>query len=438
MLVEPTVHETRRASDHQARALRVGIWGHNGTGNLGNEATVAAMIQILRSLDPGIEICGFSWDPVDTAARHGIPSFTIRRQRTVTSENGGMGSVSDDAKNSVGLRGRLRRFPRVYRLLKRAAAPISETVFLARSYRRLRSMDLMLAAGTGQICESFDGAWGYPYSLCKWGWLCRLAGVKWAIVSAGAGPIRPGLGRWLLTQGLRLAAYRSFRDQHSKQIVDRLNVGENIVYPDLVFGLTLREPCSEPHQTSRRVVITGLPYRHPEHWDRSDRDAYDRYLSVLRDFATRVLRRGYAIDLVPTDDPMDSFFNQELRAAVTDRCPGLGPAISILPRAEFDGVIAHYAQASLIVTTRFHGVVFGYMLGKPVLGVSVHRKISELMKDFGHQQFCIEADAVSREGLESAFDRLANAGPELTQAIKARTAFYRAELERQNRSLLRL
>jgi hypothetical protein len=60
-------------------SIRVGIIGHVGNENLGDESIIAAVIQNVRRRCPDAEIFGFTIVPSDTEARHGIPSFPIRR-----------------------------------------------------------------------------------------------------------------------------------------------------------------------------------------------------------------------------------------------------------------------------------------------------------------------------------------------------------------------
>src|SRR5947207_13165598 len=58
---------------------KVAILGHIGKGNLGDEASMAALIQNIRRRHPAAAIWGFTLNPADTQARHQIPAFPIRR-----------------------------------------------------------------------------------------------------------------------------------------------------------------------------------------------------------------------------------------------------------------------------------------------------------------------------------------------------------------------
>src|SRR5215471_3712968 len=59
--------------------LRIGIFSPMGTGNLGDEATVAAVIQNIKQRFPAAQIYGICFNPADTQMRHNIPAFPARR-----------------------------------------------------------------------------------------------------------------------------------------------------------------------------------------------------------------------------------------------------------------------------------------------------------------------------------------------------------------------
>src|SRR5215475_12701181 len=57
----------------------IGIFSPMGTGNLGDEATVAVVIQSIKQRFPEAKIYGICFNPADTQARHNIPAFPARR-----------------------------------------------------------------------------------------------------------------------------------------------------------------------------------------------------------------------------------------------------------------------------------------------------------------------------------------------------------------------
>jgi polysaccharide pyruvyl transferase WcaK-like protein len=57
------------------RIRKIGVFGHVGNENLGDEAIIAAVIQNIRRRYPNAEIYGFTINPEDTRKRHKLRPF---------------------------------------------------------------------------------------------------------------------------------------------------------------------------------------------------------------------------------------------------------------------------------------------------------------------------------------------------------------------------
>jgi polysaccharide pyruvyl transferase WcaK-like protein len=416
----------------------IGLWGHNGGGNLGNEAGISAVIQNLRRLGSNIDFYGFSVNPDDTEARHGIRSFPIKRWASSAASSTGA-SVHRTSLCTKGWKARVKSYPVLYRVLRRLMSPVLEIQFLLQAHRSLKDIDLMLVAGTGQVADTWGGAGNFPYSLFKWSHLCRIRGVKWAVVSSGAGPISSSFSKPLIKSALSGSVYRSFRDEHSKRVVENLGVnGKNYVYPDLVFSLDLSGCGGAARQErAKTVVINALPFRRSGSWENPDGPEYSRYLDGLAKFACRLMEEGYEVRLVPTQLHMDRVFFEDLEKKSRENPPKeTAWRLIAQPADSFEEVIAQLSQASLVVTSRFHGVVFSYMLGKPVLAISYHPKIRELMKNFGQERFCIDVEALDCELMVKKFRELESVKDEVSRQVLEKAEVNKRLLDEQYRRLL--
>ncbi len=406
---------------------------------MGNEMTMSAMIQNLRRLHPDIVLCGFSWNPQDTFERHGIPSFPIKRGGRASKGSHGPSEAKDSGTSNW--KTRLQRYRNLSRAAKYISAPLLESAFLNRIRGYLRGLDLLVFAGTGPFTDSWGGVMGFPYSISQWTHLCRISGTKVAVVSAGAGPLNSWASKRLIGSALRQTAYRSFRDEYSKQLVEDLELrGDTYVFPDLAFSLTIPDaaPIAWP-ENRKDVAITGLPYRKPGRWENPNAEAYGRYLDSVAEFASWLLNAGYTVRLVPTQFRMDPEFISDLKSRIQLR--GLRAFASRLvaePAGTFEQVLAQLSKASVVVTSRFHGVVFSYLLGRPVLGISYHPKINELMKDFGQEEFCVDLSTLDIDDLRRRFRRLEANKLRASNRIQRTVGLYRVSLEEQYERLLRL
>ncbi len=230
--------------DWSARSMkpaRISFYGNFGAGNLGNEATLQAVIeQILRRWPDGQLLC-FCTNPHDVRTRHNIAAFP--------SEAVNRGTM--DRSGSSARRGNLTRFFRI--AFQRI--PL-ELVHWIKCLHALSRADMLIVAGTGIVTDYQTGPLGWPYDIFKLSTLAALCRVKLAFLSIGAGPIHHPLSRWLLKRSLALAHHRSYRDEASKQYLQEIgfNTNRDFVCPDVVFGLSTGSLISCVKDGQRRIV----------------------------------------------------------------------------------------------------------------------------------------------------------------------------------------
>jgi polysaccharide pyruvyl transferase WcaK-like protein len=427
----------------------VGLWGPCGSGNMGNEMTMSALVQNLRRLHPGIALYGFTWVPHDTQERHGIPSFPNRRGGREAKSAGY--STDSIAARAPGWKTRWRHHA-LYRTARYVAMPLLESArylamplldsaFFEESRRSLRGVDLLIFAGTGVFTDAWGGVKGFPYSIFQWTRLCRRNGIKVAAVSTGAGPIDSRLSRRLFRSALNQCAYRSFRDEASRKLAESIGVkGRTHVFPDLAFSLPVPEAAGTAQSGNPgEVAISGIPYRKPGMWENPDSRAYGSYLEAMSEFTCWLLDQGYGVRLVGTQLAMDPPFIEDLRARIRQKgLSALDFRIVAEPAGTFEQLMVQLAQASMVVTSRFHGVVFSYLLGRPVVGVSYHPKMNALMEDFSQQEFCLDLHRLQADDLRRTFTRLESDRQKACRQILGIVDRSRAALDEQYRNLLQL
>ncbi|HTP67887.1 MAG TPA: polysaccharide pyruvyl transferase family protein [Dongiaceae bacterium] len=401
---------------------RIGIFGHVGTQNMGDEIIIEAVIQNIRSRHPGAEIRAFTFNPDDTRARHAIPAFPIRRRKFSASRPVAGASIeiqSGTATSSVGLPGGgvkaiLKRIPFLFAALKmvrnglqNVRAALEEIAFLVRSSKNLRGVDLLLIAGSGQLTDASGGAWAYPYTFFKWFLLSRLVGTKLAFVSIGTGWIDSSLSKFFLRTALRGADYRSFREESAVQRVEALGVtGENPIVPDLAYSLQMPSGDSATLSASsaKTVGINPIPFFHPVLWHEADPARYTTYTDAHADFALWLIDRGYSVVFFPTQLRADPPVIADVIAAMERRRAGVSAQLLPSPQLHAgDDLLAAMARMDFVVAARFHGVLVSHLLGKPVLGVSYHQKTADLMARMGQQDCTLKIEECSSETLKQTF-----------------------------------
>ena len=282
---------------------------YTGT-NLGDASIQDAMIANLCLRLPDVEFSGISLNCDNFVERHGTDAFpllahlqvrgTYQRSFEQPNENESFGAthicksrgvrISEikSALKSVPVLGQclkvVRRIPKV---LARIFREIRHSV---EGYRFLRTQDLLIVCGGGQLNEEWGGAWQHPFGLFKWAVLAWIARVPYVVASVGAVKLTSTTSQMFVSAALRLACYRSYREKHTREVVTGLlpRAAADPVVSDLAFSLpsaTIPPPAAIRAIAQCRTVIAISPiaYYKPEPgmWFSQNRALYERHVEKM-------------------------------------------------------------------------------------------------------------------------------------------------------------
>jgi polysaccharide pyruvyl transferase WcaK-like protein len=412
---------------------KIGLLHHVGGGNLGDDATLHAVMHNIKQRWPHAVITALSINPVDTRKRHGIPSYPI------STKTWSFGYVP--ANTETTLKETLKTFAKKYsflfRLLRAANAMairlprglFRELSFLVASFRIIRSLDLLIISGGGQLTER-DGPWRFPYTIFKWVLLAKLARVRRVFLNVGAGPLTHPLSRFLVKRALLAADYVSFRDGQSRMLAHELGfTGESHVFPDSAYSLEVSAPSVTSFGKRDQLIvgIAPLPFCDPRLGPaEGNQIVYDDFIDKLAIFASRLARHSFSLALFGSDIGIDPLAVEDLQTALRNR--------HNLIRSLYDsvnsihGLLATMSAMDYVVTCRFHGVVFAHLLNKPVLAISHHPKVMNLMNDIGLSKYCVDIRKFDPNLLTDTFLSLVSNTDEIKSCMAAILADYRSQL----------
>ena len=436
---------------------RIGVFGHVGNGNLGDEAIISVVIQNIKRRYPSAEVYGFTVNPEDTRERHNITAFPIRRidrtQEGATPDNRGQFGTQENKWSSKLLRQvkiRLKTVPLVYRFLKKIqkiwhvlGASLKEPGFLLQSYRNLKGVDLLIIAGSQQLIDYVAGGpWGHPYTLFKWVLLAKARKTRIAFMSVGAGPIQSVLGRFFIRNCLFLANYRSCRDEVSRKCIEQLGVlGHNPVFPDLAYSLCVKERVPDAHSSIAQPVvgINPLPFLDPQYWVGGSARNYEIYIREIANFALWLIQRGYSVLFFPTQLRADPPVIEDIRIHMNKSSTlDIEKHINDYPIHTFDDLTSAISMADMIIATRFHGVIFSYLLNKPVLGIAYGNKTNDLMEQMGQTEYALDILQCELKSLQERFISLESRQTAIKRTIAQRILAHRQALDVQYDQVFRL
>ncbi|MFD9908495.1 polysaccharide pyruvyl transferase family protein [Streptomyces sp. NPDC059063] len=382
--------------------VRVGVFGLLGSGNLGNDGSLEAVLGYLRAEHPDAVVDALCGGPEAVAARYGIPAT------------------------------RLHWYRGEYRTASRAGAiagkGIGKLVDVARTAAWVRRHDVVIVPGMGVLEATLPlRPWGFPYALfllCAGG---RLSGTRVALVSVGADTIRDRPTRALVRWAARLATYRSYRDTLSRDAMREMGVdtARDEVYPDLAFALPT--PSSAP----KGQVCVGVMDFHGGNDDRARADEiHRRYLEGTTRFVRALAEEGRRVRLL-TGDACDA----RVVAAILDAVDS--PLVTAAETASLADLMQETAAADAVVATRYHNLICALKSGTPTLALSYAAKSEALMERMGLGAYCHPARELDADRLLEQFRLLEKRSAQLRTTLTDRNADVARQLADQFAALTR-
>jgi polysaccharide pyruvyl transferase WcaK-like protein len=432
-----TSRNSQTLCSNAAMVRKIGLLNHMGAGNLGDDATQSVVIQNIKSRWPNAEIALFSMNPADTRSRHGIPSYAIRTQTWERREGHVNGSLTVKTK----VKNILRKFQILFQFL-RAVNTVTikvpgrlfdELSFLGKSFQIIKSFDLLIISGGGQLLDSSGGPWKFPYTVFKWTLLAKLSRTKCYFLNVGAGPLAYPLGKWFVKSALGLADYVSFRDDDSRDLVQKVGfTGKSQVAPDCVYaldflGYSLSEVAAQPEDAL--VGLSPMAYCDPRIYWQKDQAVYERFIDNVASFGRWLSQNDYRLTLFSTDIWFDLQTTKEVGALLQNSNGNMqSHRIKVEQIAGIDQLLSTMRAMDYIVTCRFHGVVFAHLLNKPVIALSHHPKVSTLMNDLGLARYCLDIRKCDVNTLQETFMSLVANRDEIRNRMADKAACYKRTL----------
>ena len=350
---------------------RIGIFGNFGIPNFGNDATLQSMLLFLRQTQPDAELVCVCANPEKAQRDHQIAALPMNRPGPP--------------------------------ILKK----LSNWVY---AIETMRTLDMLIIPGTGILGDYCQSPFGMPYVIFRWCLAARLCRKNIALVSVGAGPLHHPITKWFVKSVVSMARYRSYRNNFSKEFLTGLgmNTESDPVYPDLVFRLpTPPSPVAQSGDGDGTTVCVGvMSYNGWLGHLRTDDSIYEEYLRKITEFVLWLLDGGNKVRIL-VGEAADQKVVEQLRGAILIERPSL-------PEGRLNTDVAHsshelmrqMADADIVISSRFHNLIFAMMQGKLTISTGYAEYFAELMADMGMGAFCQHSGQIKTETLIAQFTEL--------------------------------
>lgn len=381
-----------------SREPRIGLFGLLGSGNLGNDGSLEAVLDYLKADHPDAVIDAFCGGPDIVQARYRITATPMHWYRSEYQTASGLKSIV------------FKGFGKLVDVFRTAAW--------------VRGQDVVIVPGMGVLEATLPlRPWGFPYSLLL---LCasgRLTGTKIALVSVGSSYITHRVTRVLVRLAAGFATYRSYRDEGSREAMRAMgvDVSADKVYPDLAFAL----PVPTDVVPATGTVGVGVMAYYGGNDDRAEGEKiYATYLGKIKQFVRWLVENDRPVRLF-IGDQVD---NEVVEAIIADAGQ---ERVSAASASTLDELMREMAAVDTIIATRYHNVLCALKLSKPTISIGYAVKNDVLMTEMGLADYCQQIREFDVDVLIKQFTELEGKGTEVRRAMDDQNAAAALELDGQ-------
>lgn len=386
---------------------RVGVFGLLGSGNLGNDGSLEAVLGFLAAEHPDAEITSFCAGPRRVAERYGVEAVPLHWYEEETHPTSGAAGAAFKA--------------------------VGKVLDAFRTAAWVRTCDLVIVPGMGVLEASVPlRPWGFPYAMLLLGAAGRLTGTDVALVGVGSEVVPQRVTRGLIVRAARLASYRSYRDAPSRDAMRAMgvDVSDDGVYSDLAFSLPT--PAGETDEVPTGTVGVGVMAYYGGNADRSRaEEVHATYRAAMERFVLWLVDRGRQVRLF-TGDGVDTATAEAIEAAVRRERPALGAsAIAVEATSTLDQLMDRMRGVDAVVATRYHNVISALKLAKPTLSIGYAAKNAVLMAEMGVPQYAQSVQDLDVDRLVERFVELEEESGRVRTLLRDGEARQRKRLDEQ-------
>lgn len=303
------------------------VSGYYGSKNAGDEAMLAAMLEVFTDLDPKIKFTVISTNPVDTAKRHGVKSIN---------------------------------WLNIFAILK-----------------ALKNADLLISGGGSLLQNVTSGRSLYYYMGILF--LSVLVRTPIMLYAQGIGPVFGWLPRKLMCWFGNHAKLITVRDKESLIELEQMHISKPFIKVtadpvlaihsvDRNIGRHILSENKVPH-TKPIVGICAREWRGLLH-----------YKKVLADISDRITETfGVQIVFIPMQFPED--------VRVAEKITAYMKSTPILLNDEYttSELLSITGNLDMLISIRLHALIFAGVMGVPMIGMSYDPKVDRFLNSIGEK-----------------------------------------------------
>ncbi|MDP2691166.1 MAG: polysaccharide pyruvyl transferase family protein [bacterium] len=250
-----------------------------------------------------------------------------------------------------------------------------------RGLRELKSADRIFVGGGGILVDRH-----FKAVFLWWRQLRNISrsGTPFAFV-ANSFELKHWWSQWLFKTYLKSAEQVTVRDSASLRLAHSLGAQAKLVEDLAMENVGVKFRMKDPKKT---IVLALCKWGLDK-----------RKMAELRNFVRSRQEEGFEVIGLAFQTEGDD--DREVFAELDTGIP---------VRSGMEEVLTELGNCNLIVGMRFHSVLLGLKMQKPVIAIAYQKKVRHLMEDAGKEMLCLEIQNLNGEKLQSVFEKAVEEG----------------------------
>lgn len=380
---------------------KIVICGNYGATNLGDEAILEGILEIIRNAIPDADITVLSSNPQETEKYHSVKSvYTF----------------------PSGIRSLLRG------LLKNT---ISDTI------NAISETDLFILGGGGLFTDE------KLFAVIIWSLQAKLAQIYRKPVfclGQSVGPLKTFFGRRVAGNVFKNAIKTSVRDNSSLQLLTKMGVTDVIELADPAFMIRSQEPV--PEKVEPFVVFSIRP------WIKIDEERLYENLasfiiwlykehnvkSVLVPF--QILKDNDLLCMNKIVERIDNILKTGPVASDTAKEVNSSDFVEIFQYSpDYMQVMELMSRSTCVVGMRLHSLIFASLASCPFIGLSYSQKVRQFVNQMNLDEYLLDVNEFELADLKSGFSAIMANRSSIIEDIVSRVIVLRSKAEQHGKIL---
>src|SRR5699024_7125956 len=188
-----------------------------------------------------------------------------------------------------------------------------------------------------------------------------------------------------------------FRDKYSYQLFE---TNENVrLANDVIFQMEVNHSSNEKKEDY--IVISVIKPSIRQHLSNYDELYYKKIKELIIYFTNQNLK-VFLISFCERED------DEEAISEIMNKLP-MNTQENVSRhhyRQNIDSALEVIANSKLIIATRFHAMILGWIYNKPVLPIAYSSKMTNVIEDIGFEGFYTDFKSLANLDVESTFDKM--------------------------------